>query len=43
MRKIASIIAMTLKAADDESVKAKARGMVSELTAQYPLYEQLTY
>jgi glycine hydroxymethyltransferase len=41
MRTIAQIIAMTLKSPGDTSVHSKARTMVRELTAQYPLYPQL--
>jgi glycine hydroxymethyltransferase len=43
MRQIASIIAMTLKAPNDTAVHDKARGMVRDLTAQYPLYPQIKY
>lgn len=43
MRSIAKIIAMTLKAPNDEAVLEKARGMVRELTDQYPLYPELQY
>lgn len=43
MKTIASVIAMTLKNPKDEAVLAKARGIVKELTAQYPLYPDLEY
>ncbi|WP_274654321.1 serine hydroxymethyltransferase [Paenibacillus humicola] len=43
MKTIAEVIAMTLKNPKDEAVLAKARGMVRDLTAQYPLYPQLNY
>lgn len=43
MKTIAEVIAMTLKNPQDEAVLAKARGMVSDLTAQYPLYSKVTY
>ncbi|MCI3921424.1 serine hydroxymethyltransferase [Paenibacillus sp. TRM 82003] len=43
MRTIASIIAMTLKAPNDAAVHEKARGMVRDLTAQYPLYPNMKY
>lgn len=43
MKQIASIIAMTLKAPNDAAVHEKARGMVRDLTAQYPLYPNMTY
>lgn len=43
MRKIASIIAMTLKAPEDAAIHEKARGMVRELTDQYPLYSSVQY
>ncbi|GIQ63171.1 serine hydroxymethyltransferase [Paenibacillus cisolokensis] len=43
MKTIADIIAMTLKNPKDEATLAKARGLVRELTAQYPLYPNLTY
>lgn len=43
MRTIAKVIAMTLKNPKDESVLEKARGMVCDLTAQYPLYPGLQY
>jgi len=43
MRTIARVIAMTLKNPKDEAVLNKARGIVKELTAQYPLYPGLQY
>jgi len=43
MRTIAEVIAMTLKNPNDEAVLEKARGMVQNLTAQYPLYPELKY
>jgi glycine hydroxymethyltransferase len=43
MKTIAEVIAITLKNPKDEAVLEKARGMVRDLTAQYPLYPDLTY
>lgn len=43
MRTIATIIAMTLKNPQDAATLEKARGMVRDLTAQYPLYKNVTY
>lgn len=43
MRVIGQVIAMTLKQPQDEAVLNKARGMVSDLTAQFPLYSTLKY
>lgn len=43
MRTIASVIAMTLKNPNSESVREKARGIVKELTERFPLYEDLNY
>ncbi|CAM4277948.1 serine hydroxymethyltransferase [Paenibacillus tarimensis] len=43
MKTIAKVIAMTLKNPKDEAVLEKARGMVSELTAKYPLYPSINY
>ncbi|GLX70110.1 serine hydroxymethyltransferase [Paenibacillus glycanilyticus] len=43
MKTIGEIIAMTLKAPKDEAVLAKAKGMVRDLTAQYPLYPNMKY
>lgn len=43
MKTIAKVIALTLRNTKDEAVLAQARGMVAELTAQYPLYPNLEY
>lgn len=43
MKKIAEIIALTLKNPNDAAVHEKVRGMVSELSEQYPLYPGLSY
>jgi glycine hydroxymethyltransferase len=43
MKVIAQVIALTLKNPKDEAVLDKARGMVRDLTAQYPLYQDLSY
>lgn len=43
MKTIAKIIGMTLKNPNDPAVIEKARGMVSDLTAQFPLYPNLKY
>ncbi|MCL6460124.1 MAG: serine hydroxymethyltransferase, partial [Gorillibacterium sp.] len=43
MRQIARIIGMALKNPEDTALLDKARRMVTELTDQYPLYEELTY
>jgi glycine hydroxymethyltransferase len=43
MRTIAKVIAMTLKNPKDEAVLNKARGIVKDLTAQFPLYPGLEY
>ncbi|WP_276353464.1 serine hydroxymethyltransferase [Cohnella caldifontis] len=43
MKTIAKVIAMTLKNSKDEATLAKARELVRELTAQYPLYPGLAY
>ena len=40
MEKIGSLIAFTLKAPDDESVKAKVRDEVKQLCQRFPLYEE---
>ncbi|MBD2845899.1 serine hydroxymethyltransferase [Paenibacillus sp. IB182496] len=40
---IAEVIAMTLKAPEDEAVLQQAEAKVRELTARYPLYPELTY
>jgi glycine hydroxymethyltransferase len=43
MKTIAQIIALTLKNPNDTAVHDKVRGMVKDLTAQYPLYPGLSY
>jgi len=43
MKVIAKVIAMTLKNPKDEAVLEKARGMVRDLTAQFPLYANMKY
>ena len=43
MKTIATIIAMTLKNPNDAATLEKARGMVRDLTAQYPLYPNMAY
>lgn len=43
MKTIGQIIALTLKNSKDEAVLEKARGMVAELTSQFPLYTDLSY
>lgn len=43
MKTIAKVIAMTLKNPKDDATLEQARGLVRDLTAQYPLYEGLTY
>lgn len=43
MKTIAKVIGMTLKNPNDAAVLEKARGMVSDLTAQFPLYSDLKY
>ncbi|NIK71083.1 MULTISPECIES: serine hydroxymethyltransferase [unclassified Paenibacillus] len=43
MKTIGEIIAMTLKSPKDEAVLAKAKGMVRDLTAQFPLYPNMKY
>ncbi|CAE6444003.1 serine hydroxymethyltransferase [Paenibacillus sp. GCM10023250] len=43
MKTIAEIIAATLKNPKDEAVLEKARGMVRDLVAQYPLYPGMSY
>ncbi|MFC4777893.1 serine hydroxymethyltransferase [Paenibacillus sp. GCM10023252] len=43
MKVIAEVIAMVLRNPKDEQVLSKARGMVRDLTAKYPLYPGLTY
>ncbi|TLS50510.1 serine hydroxymethyltransferase [Paenibacillus antri] len=43
MRTIATIIATTLKNPNDAATLDSARGMVRDLTAQYPLYPNMSY
>lgn len=43
MKTIAKIIALTLKNPTSESAHNQARGLVKDLTAQFPLYAGLTY
>jgi glycine hydroxymethyltransferase len=43
MKTIAQIIALTIKNPSDEAALNKARGMVKDLTAQFPLYSGLSY
>ncbi|MEO3947209.1 serine hydroxymethyltransferase [Gorillibacterium sp. CAU 1737] len=43
MKTIGQIIALTLKNPTDEAALNKARGMVRELTEQFPLYKDLAY
>jgi glycine hydroxymethyltransferase len=43
MKVIAEVIALVLNNSQDQEVLAKARGMVRDLTAQYPLYPGMTY
>lgn len=43
MRVIAEVIALVLKNHEDEAVLAKAKVMVSELTAKFPLYPTISY
>ncbi|WP_328592625.1 serine hydroxymethyltransferase [Paenibacillus cymbidii] len=43
MRTIGTIIATALKNSNDAAVLDKVRGMVSDLTAQFPLYKGLAY
>lgn len=43
MKTIARIIATTLKNPQDEQVLQQARTQVRELTAQFPIYQQLSY
>jgi glycine hydroxymethyltransferase len=43
MKTIAKVIALTLKNPEDEATLEKARGIVAELTAQYPLYPAVEY
>ncbi|ANE46655.1 serine hydroxymethyltransferase [Paenibacillus swuensis] len=43
MKEIGQIIAMTLKNPKDEATLEKARGLVSALTAKFPIYDGLEY
>jgi glycine hydroxymethyltransferase len=43
MKVIAEVIALVLNSPQDQEVLAKARGLVRDLTAQYPLYPGMTY
>jgi len=43
MKVIAEVIALVLNSPQDQEVLAKARGLVRDLTAQYPLYPNMTY
>jgi glycine hydroxymethyltransferase len=43
MKTIAKVIAFTLKNPKDEATLEQARGLVAELSAQYPLYPKLAY
>lgn len=43
MKTVAKIIALTLKNPSDTAVHDKVRGMVKDLTAQFPLYPGLSY
>ncbi|MHA7967082.1 serine hydroxymethyltransferase [Paenibacillus sp. CAU 1782] len=43
MKVIAEVIAMVLKNPEDEAVLTKARGLVSDLTAKFPLYPSIQY
>lgn len=43
MKEIAKIIALTLKNPEDSASHEKARAMVRELNARFPLYPSLTY
>lgn len=43
MKVIAEVIALVLNSPQDQEVLTKARGMVRDLTAQYPLYPGMTY
>ncbi|WP_139996892.1 serine hydroxymethyltransferase [Paenibacillus paridis] len=43
MKVIAEVIALVLNSPQDQAVLDKARGMVRDLTAQYPLYPGMTY
>ncbi|MFD0590581.1 serine hydroxymethyltransferase [Paenibacillus sp. GCM10027627] len=43
MKVIAEVIALVLKNPEDSSVLEQAKGMVSDLTAKFPLYPTMTY
>ncbi|WP_337103888.1 serine hydroxymethyltransferase [Paenibacillus sp. YIM B09110] len=43
MKVIAEVIALVLNNAEDQAVLEKARGMVRDLTAKFPLYPGMTY
>lgn len=43
MKTIAEVIALVLKNTKDEATLEKARGIVADLTAKYPLYPSLAY
>lgn len=43
MQTVAKIIALTLKNPSDQAVHEKVRGMVKDLTVQFPLYPGLQY
>ncbi|MDQ8734104.1 serine hydroxymethyltransferase [Paenibacillus sp. LHD-38] len=43
MKVIAEVIALVLNSPEDQEVLSKARGLVRDLTAQYPLYPGMTY
>lgn len=43
MKTIAKVIAMTLKNPKDDATLEQARGLVRDLTGQFPLYEGLSY
>lgn len=43
MKVIAEVIALVLNSPQDQEVLVKARGMVRDLTAQYPLYPEMKY
>ncbi|WP_306220424.1 serine hydroxymethyltransferase [Cohnella sp. WQ 127256] len=43
MKTIAHVIALTLKNPEDAATLEKARGIVAELSARYPLYPDLAY
>ena len=43
MKTIAKVIAMTLKNPKDDATLEQARGLVRDLTGQFPLYQRLSY